>query len=68
MFVAGKRLGGAVVRNRAKRVLRATLQRGGGPWSGWDLALVASPLTATASAEDLDEALRAAIDSLGIER
>ena len=31
-FVAGKRTGNAVVRNRAKRVLRAAARRAGGPW------------------------------------
>lgn len=57
VFVAGKRLGNAVVRNRCKRVLRATLQRTRLSWPGYDVALVAREGTATAGPADLDRAL-----------
>jgi ribonuclease P protein component len=40
-FIAGKRLGNAVLRNRAKRLLRAALRQAGGPWPGHDVALIA---------------------------
>lgn len=58
VFVAGKRLGGAVQRNRAKRVLRAAARRSGEAWPGFDVALIARPSTARSSAASLDEALR----------
>jgi len=57
-FIAGKRLGGAVLRNRARRVLRETVKRVGGPWPGWDVVLIARPSTSTASASSLDGALK----------
>ena len=68
LFVAGKRLGNAVMRNRSKRVLRAAVRRAGGPWPGWDVALVSRSATATAPAADLDRAVRRAVDALGIAR
>ncbi|MHB8762574.1 MAG: ribonuclease P protein component [Coriobacteriia bacterium] len=66
LFVAGTRLGGAVTRNRSKRVLRESVRRVGGPWPGWDVALMARAGTEGASSGDLDAAVRRAIDSLGI--
>ncbi len=68
MFVAGKRLGGAVLRNRCKRVMREAVRRSGGPYAGWDVALIARPATAEASAGVLDQALERALKTLGIER
>jgi ribonuclease P protein component len=56
-YIAGKRLGGAVQRNRAKRVLRAALHRLGGPWPGYDVALIAREKTATAPSSEIDSAL-----------
>jgi ribonuclease P protein component len=52
-FVAGKRLGGAVVRNRCKRVMREAVRAAGGPWPGWDVVLIASRRTASASGAEL---------------
>jgi len=63
VFVAGKKLGGAVTRNRCKRVLRETVLRCGGPWDGFDVAIVARASTATASPAALDAALRNALSS-----
>lgn len=57
-FVAGKKLGNAVLRNRSKRVMRAAVMRSGGPWSGADVLLVARPGTASAVPSDLDAAMR----------
>lgn len=65
-FIAGTKLGGAVVRNRAKRVLREVVRRAHGPWAGWDVALIARPDTASASARALDEALASVLGRSGI--
>jgi ribonuclease P protein component len=61
LFVAGKRLGSAVQRNRCKRVLREAVRRTGGPWPGLDVALVAKAGTAVASPDDLDDSIRRAL-------
>lgn len=52
-FIAGKRLGGAVTRNRSKRLLRAACRAAGGPWPGLDIVLIATPATTKASSVDL---------------
>jgi len=45
LIVAGKRLGGAVIRNRLKRVMRESARMAGGPWEGYQVAIIArSPL------------------------
>ncbi|MCL2332362.1 MAG: ribonuclease P protein component [Actinomycetia bacterium] len=56
-FIAGKRLGGAVWRNRVKRVLRAALAQAGGPRAGYDLLLVANAHTAASSSYDVAQEL-----------
>ena len=65
-FIAGKKLGNAVVRNRSKRVLRASASRCAGPWEGYDILLVARPATRDASGEELDDALRKQLGKLGV--
>lgn len=58
-YAVGKRLGGAVIRNRIKRRLRAAVQQAAVP-PGWDLVLVAR-----APVADADwPALRGAVDGL----
>ena len=44
-FVAGKRIGGAVYRNRCKRVLREASRSLGLPRRGYDIILFATPAT-----------------------
>ncbi len=61
VYVAGKRLGGAVWRNRSKRGLRAAVQRTGESWPLRDVALIATDRTASARAVDVDDDLRRAI-------
>jgi ribonuclease P protein component len=65
-FIAGKKLGNAVVRNRSKRVLREAARRCEGPWAGYDILLIARPATGDASHSDLDRALRAQLSRLEI--
>jgi len=60
-FIAGKKLGGAVVRNRAKRLLRVAARAAGMPQPGMDLLLIARPSTLNASAEELAGAVVAAV-------
>lgn len=66
LFVAGKRIGGAVLRNRCKRVLRASVQRCGGPWPGWDVVLMARTRTATTPHTELDQAIETGLRRLGV--
>lgn len=68
MFVAGKRLGGAVFRNRSKRVMREAMRRAGGPYPGWDLALIARARTGASPEKELDKALDTALTTLGVQR
>ncbi len=66
VFIAGKKLGGAVFRNRCKRVLREAARRAGGPWPGKDVAIIARDKVSCARPEEVDEALRAALRRAGV--
>jgi ribonuclease P protein component len=66
MFVAGRKLGNAVVRNRCKRMLREAVCRSGGPWASKDVALMARAGVATAAPAELDEALRPLLAQLAV--
>ena len=44
-FIAGKKLGAAPLRSRAKRRLREAVRVAGGPWDNYDVALVAKQET-----------------------
>jgi ribonuclease P protein component len=66
MFVAGRKMGDAVMRNRCKRVLREACRRAGGPWPGLDVALIARPGVATAPFKDVDSALASCLRRAGM--
>ena len=57
-FVAAKRLGCAVVRNRSKRVLREVARAGSFPVEGKDIILFATPKTRDASPADMLKAVQ----------
>lgn len=65
-FIAGKRIGGAVVRNRAKRLLREAARGTGAPWSGYDAALIARLGTADASEPEVRRALEGLLRRAGL--
>jgi len=64
VFVAGRKMGNAVMRNRCKRVMREACRRAGGPWEGLDVALVSRTGMATATPAAIDKALDAALKVL----
>ncbi len=67
MFIAGRRIGSAVVRNRSKRVLREACRRAGGPWPGFDVVLIAREGLASAPYAEVDAALARTLRRAGIE-
>jgi len=67
-FIAGKKLGNAVLRNRSRRVVREAVRRAEGPWPGYDVALIARPRTATSSRAELDAAMSSVVSRAGLRR
>ncbi len=65
-FIAGRKVGHAVARNRCKRVMREAVRRAHGPWHGKDVALLARPAVTEAAAYELDRSLRGHLDRLGV--
>lgn len=64
---ASKRVGGAVVRNRVRRRLRAAVDaRYEGIAAGWDIVIVARPAAATASFAALEVALAGLLRRAGV--
>ena len=65
-FVAPKRLGNAVFRNRCKRVLREAARSCELPIDGYDVILFATKDTHDSSPELVSKALRRMLDRAGI--
>jgi len=68
VFIAGRKIGNAVVRNRCKRVTREAVRRAGGPWPGRDIAFIARPGLLRADAPAVDASLARHLSRLRIDR
>ena len=65
-YIAAKRLGNAVTRNRNKRVLRAVARDAGLPCPGYDVVMLATRRTGAAGHEDVVSALRRLLGKAGV--
>ena len=65
-FIAGKRIGNAVIRNRSKRVLRASAQEVGLPVLGYDVVLIATRRTPSVPHDRLVGSLRLLLRKAGL--
>ena len=65
-FIAGSRLGGAVVRNRAKRLLREAARQVGAPWAGLDVAFVARESLLELPLPEVVASIRRALRDAGV--
>lgn len=65
-FIAGKKLGNAVARNRSKRVLRAAAYGAGLPAQGYDILLIATPRTRSSSSADVQKSLERLLARAGL--
>jgi ribonuclease P protein component len=63
-IVASKKLGGAVVRNRAKRLIREMFRTNAGPASATDLVIIAKPSAITVEAAEVNRDYSATVKRL----
>ena len=65
-FIAGKKNGGAVWRNQAKRKLRAAWHQATATPQDYDVLLVANKKTATVSSTEIAKVLDTALNDAGL--
>lgn len=66
MFVAGKKLGTAPLRNRCKRVLRHVASELGAPWQGYDVVFMARRGVAHAPHQQVVGQVQRSLRNLGV--
>lgn len=66
-FVAGKKLGNAVWRNKNKRRMRAVCKEMQGPWVNYDVVFIAKPQTSQASYSKVLSACKELLAKAGLE-
>ncbi len=67
-IVASRKLGGAVVRNRAKRLIRQAFRSSSGPKVAFDLVVIPKPAAATLGAAEFTRDYQATLKRIGLSK